>query len=90
MARLFPEDTNLTFSGCSLAALQDDMTNDLKGIKSWLSANKLRLNVLKTDFMIIRSRQRVVVLEGNVTLRLNDAELQQVNSLVLVLILTNI
>ena len=79
MARLFPEDTNLTFSGCSLAALQDDMTNDLKGIKSWLSANKLRLNVLKTDFMIIRSRQRVVV-----------AELQQVNSLVLVLILTNI
>ena len=79
MARLFPEDTNLTFSGCSLAALQDDMTNDLKGIKSWLSANKLRLNVLKTDFMIIRSRLRVVV-----------AELQQVNSLVLVLILTNI
>ena len=31
--------------------------------------------------MIIGSRQGVAVLEGNVTLRLNDAELQQVNSL---------
>ena len=74
-ARLFADDTNLTFSGCSLAALQDEMTKDLKGITSWLSANKLTLNVLKTDFMIIGSRQRVAALEGNVALRLNDAEL---------------
>ena len=81
MARLFADDTNLTFSGCSLAALQDEMTKDLKGITSWLSANKLTLNVLKTDFMLIGSRQRVAALEGNVTLRLNDAVLQQVHSL---------
>ena len=47
------DDTNLTFSGCSLAALQDEMTKDLKGITSWLSANKLTLNALKTDFMLI-------------------------------------
>ena len=40
--------------------------------------------------MIIGSRQRVAALEGNVTLHLNYAELQQVNSLILVLILTNI
>ena len=45
------------------------MTKDLKGITSWLSANKLTLNVLKTDFMLIGSRQRVAALEGNVTLR---------------------
>ena len=57
------------------------MTKDLKGITSWLSANKLTLNVLKTDFMLIGSRQRVAALEGNVTLRLNDAVLQQVYSL---------
>ena len=81
MARLFAYDTNLTFSGCSLAALQDEMTKDLKGITSWLSANKLTLNVLKTDFILIGSRQRVAALEGNVTLPLNDAVLQQVHSL---------
>ena len=80
MARLFADDTNLTFSGCCLAALQDEMTKDLKGITSWLSANKLTLNVLKMDFMLIGSRQRVAALEENVTLRLNDAVLQQVFS----------
>ena len=57
IARLFADDTNLTFWGCSLAALQDEMTKDLKGIKSCLSANKLTLNVLKTDFMLKGSRQ---------------------------------
>ena len=56
IARLFADDTNLTFSGCSLTALQDEMTKDLKGITSWLSADKLTLNVLKTDFMILGSK----------------------------------
>ena len=46
VARLFADDTNLTFSGCCLAALQDEMTKDVKGITSWPAANKRTLNVL--------------------------------------------
>ena len=57
------------------------MTKDLKGITSGISANKLTLNVLKSEFMLKGSRQRVAALEGNVTLRLNDVVLQQVHSL---------
>ena len=53
VARLFADDTNLTFSGCSFPALQNKMSKDLKGIASWLSANRLTLNVLKTDFMVV-------------------------------------
>ena len=41
----------------------------------------LTINALKTDFMVIGSIKRVVALEGNVTLRLNDAELQQLHPL---------
>ena len=39
--------------------LQNKMLKDLKGIHvaSWLSANRLTLNKLKTDFMVIGSRQ---------------------------------
>ena len=62
MARLFADDTNLTFSGGSLSVL--------RGIASWLSVNKLTLNVLKTDFMVIGSRQRVASLEGEIALSL--------------------
>ena len=77
--KLLANGTNLTFSSCSLAALQDEMTKDLKEITTWPSANKLTLNVLETDFMVIGSKHRVVALEGNLTLRVNDAELQQVH-----------
>ena len=56
------------------------MTKDLKGIASWLSINKLTLNVLKTDFMVIGSRQRVASLEGEISLSLFHTELERVQS----------
>ena len=79
-ARLFADDTNLTFPGCRLPSLQDKMTKDLKGIASWLSIKKLTLNVLKTDFMVIGSRQRVASLEGEMNLSLFHTELERVQS----------
>ena len=80
VARLFADDTNLTFSGCSFPALQNKMSKDLKGIASWLSANRLTLNVQKTDFMVIGSRQRVASLEEDIALSLLGTELEKVNS----------
>ena len=76
VARLFA----LTFSGCSFPALQNKMSKDLKGIASWLSANRLTLNVLKTDFMVVGSRQRVASLEEDIALSLLDTELEKVKS----------
>ena len=55
------------------------MSKDLKGIASWLSANRLTLNVLKTDFMVIGSRQRVASLEEDIALSLLDTESEKVN-----------
>ena len=80
VVRLFADDTNLTFSGRSFPALQDKMSKDLKGIASWLSANRLTLKVLKTDFMVIGSRQRAARLEEDIALSLLDTKLEKVNS----------
>jgi len=63
-----------------LPSRQDKMTKDLKGIASWLSINKLTLNVLKTDFMVIGSRQRVASLEGEISLSLLHTKLEKVQS----------
>ena len=63
-----------------MPSLQDKMTKDLKGIASRLSINKLTLNVLKTDFMVIGSRQRVASLEGEISLSLFHTELERVQS----------
>ena len=48
MARLFAHDARLPFLRCSsVAALQDEMTRDLKEIRSWRFANELTANVSK-------------------------------------------
>ena len=42
--------------------------------------NKLTLNVLKTDFMVIGSRQRLASLKGEIALSLFNTELEKVRS----------
>ena len=46
--------------------LQDEMNNDLGKIFAWLCSNKLSLSILKTEFMVIGSRQRIATLEGDI------------------------
>lgn len=46
----------------------------------WLCANKLTLNVLKTDFMVIASRQKLAALGDSITLSVNGISLSQVRS----------
>ena len=56
---MYADDTNFTFSSCDLNDLQKEMNHDLKYVTTWLLANKLTLNILKTEYMIIGSRQRI-------------------------------
>ena len=51
--RLFADDTNLTASGNSITRLEAAVNSDLENLKKWLIANKLSLNVAKTEFMLI-------------------------------------
>ena len=60
--------------------MQNKMLKDLKSIASWLSANRLTPNMLKTDFMVIGSRQRVASLEEDIALSLLHTKLEKVNS----------
>ena len=80
IGRSFADDTNLTFSAVDLSILQTEMSNDLNRIFNWISSNKLTLNILKTDFMVIGSRQRIVTLAGSISLSVNGLTLQQVES----------
>ena len=45
---MYADDTNVTFAA-----------SELKSINLWLRANKLSLNVAKTEFMVISSRQKL-------------------------------
>ena len=51
------DDTNVTFSAATIPNLESQINSDLKYIDRWLKANKLSLNVAKTEF--ISSRQKL-------------------------------
>ena len=57
-AKMFADDTNTTVPGCSFAELEQATNSELNNLYSWLKANKLSLNIAKTEFMVISTRQK--------------------------------
>ena len=66
---MFADDTNLTLSAKTLTELKLALTPELKNLCCWLKANKLSLNVAKTELMIIGSRRS---LSADVEIRIDD------------------
>ena len=52
---MYADDTNISLSSKSIADLQNDLNLDLLKLQDWLHANKLSLNVVKTQSLIIGS-----------------------------------
>ena len=57
----FSYDKNLLFSHKNSNTLEKIMNKDLKSLYEWLCANKLSLNVGKTEFMIFRPPKKINV-----------------------------
>ena len=57
---MYADDTNISFQSSNLIDLEDNMNNELSSLNSWLMAYRLSLNIAKTEFMIIGSRQRLI------------------------------
>ena len=70
----------LLYSSCSATSnnihnIQTSLNEDLKNVHYWLRANKLTLNMSKTEFMLIGSRQRVSTVTDSQHLQLIIFEL---------------
>ena len=59
---MFADDTSLTAYGKRIEEIELGLNEDLEKIRLWLQANKLSLNVAKTEYMLIGSRQRLAKL----------------------------
>jgi hypothetical protein len=51
------------------------MNSDLKN----LTTNRLILNIVKTEFMIIGSRQKIRVIDGEINIKINDNKINRVD-----------
>ena len=56
---MFADDTNVSLSADNLNDLQITINSELHNLNSWLKANKLSLNIAKTEFMVIGSWQKL-------------------------------
>ncbi|MCP4485285.1 MAG: reverse transcriptase family protein, partial [Flavobacteriaceae bacterium] len=72
---LFADDTSLFYSNKNIDNLEETVNCELAKISDWLIANKLTLNVNKSNFMIIKPRQKK--LPRNVNLSLNSETLEE-------------
>ena len=61
-SRMYADDTHLTYAGFSADNIQPCLLDHLVNISNWLIANKLTLNMTKTKFILIGSRQRLSTL----------------------------
>jgi hypothetical protein len=57
---MFADDTNISFSSNTLSDLEILINFELQSLNRWLS-----LNIAKTEFMVIGSRQRLTTFDDH-------------------------
>ena len=80
VARMYADDTHLTFASNNIETINDVMNHDLSNVNTWLTANKLTLNSSKTEFMLIGSRQRLGTYDTSPKLIIGGDIINQVSS----------
>ena len=74
------DDTSLTYASADLKLINDCVNDDLNKVYIWLSANKLTLNLTKTEFMLLGSRQKLSKLSETPSFMINDHPVMQVST----------
>ena len=55
---LFADDTNIYYESSDLSNIQKILNRELRKVRKWLEANRLALNIEKTNFVLFHSSQR--------------------------------
>ena len=69
--RLFADDSNIfhSFPPCQTIIRLSEITDHLLSVTKWCDANKITINIKKTNFMVIQPRRKVVNTNGSVELK---------------------
>jgi hypothetical protein len=78
---MFADDTSVSCASNSAEELQNVINSELECRNKWLITNKLSLlNIVKTEFMIIGSRQRIRNLNDEIDIELNGNIISKIDS----------
>ena len=73
---LYADDTTLYLAGPNLKVLSKQVNHDLEGLSNWFKANKLTLNIKKTNYMIFTNKKDKLL---NITIEIGGTEIKQVS-----------
>ena len=76
---MFADDTNITLSAKTIANLKLAVTSELNNLTCWLRANRLSLNVAKTELMIVGSLQRLNSQCEEIEISIDDRTIKRVD-----------
>ena len=77
---MFADDTSVSYAAKSVNELQNVLNSELKNLHNWLITNRLSLNIAKTKFMAIGSRQKIRAIDDEITIKINEREINRVDS----------
>ena len=78
-SRMFADDTNIRLTAKTLTELKLEINPELSNLNRWLKANKLSLNVAKTELMIIGSRQRLDTQSDEIDIEIDGEKIKRVD-----------
>ena len=76
--RMYADDTHLTYADHNVGSINSCLSEDLFNVHTWLNANKLTLNLTKTEFMLIGSGQRLNTIAASPSILMNGTRVKQV------------
>ena len=79
--RMYADDTSLSFAASDQGCLQSELNHEIENVTMWLKANKLSLNVTKTELMVIASRQKLLTQkDSEIDIHVDNTEIKRVTS----------
>ena len=75
---MFADDTSLTAAGETLSEVEKRINEDLRNVHNWLSANKLNLNIAKTEYVLIGSRHKINSLDIQPSINIDKQSVKRV------------
>ncbi|RUA05525.1 MAG: hypothetical protein DSY43_04445 [Gammaproteobacteria bacterium] len=81
LPRMYADDTSISFVASNLNDLQQTINKELENVDIWLRSNKLSLNVAKTEFMVVGSRQKLQTEnDSSIDIHINGEQINEVES----------
>ena len=77
---MYADDTHISFASNNIENINTVLNVALARVEKWLTANKLTLNVSKTEFLLIGSRQRLSTFHNPPSLMIDGAPITHVTS----------